>query len=61
MPGSPVQGVPTVSPSAAARAGGDATSADCVDLMVEARRRVREQFGVELEREVVLVGLELPT
>jgi len=40
---------------------GDATSADCVDLMVEARRRVREQFGVELEREVVLVGLELPT
>jgi UDP-N-acetylenolpyruvoylglucosamine reductase len=40
---------------------GDATSADCVALMVEARRRVREQFGVELEREVVLVGLELPT
>ena len=29
--------------------------------MVEARRRAREQFGVELEREVVLLGeLELP-
>ena len=38
-----------------------ATSADCVALMVEARRRVREQFGIELEREVALVGeLELP-
>ena len=38
-----------------------ATSADCVALMVEARRRAREQFGVELEREVVLLGgLELP-
>ena len=33
-----------------------ARSSDCVALMVEARRRVREQFGVELEREVVLVG-----
>jgi UDP-N-acetylenolpyruvoylglucosamine reductase len=40
---------------------GDATSADCLALMVEARRRAREQFGVELEREVVLLGgLELP-
>ena len=38
-----------------------ATSADCVALMVEARRRAREQFGVELEREVVFLGsLELP-
>jgi len=38
-----------------------ATSADCVALMVEARRRAREQFGVELEREVVFAGLpELP-
>jgi UDP-N-acetylenolpyruvoylglucosamine reductase len=37
-----------------------ATSADCLALMVEARRRVREEFGVVLEREVVLVGgLEL--
>jgi UDP-N-acetylenolpyruvoylglucosamine reductase len=37
-----------------------ATSADCVALMNEARRRVREQFGVELEHEVALVGpLEL--
>jgi UDP-N-acetylmuramate dehydrogenase len=39
---------------------GEATSADCLALMVEARRRAREQFGVVLEREVVLVGLELP-
>jgi len=38
-----------------------ATSGDCIALMVEARRRVREQFGVELKREVVLVGgIELP-
>ena len=38
-----------------------ATSADCVALMVEARRRAREQFGVTLEREVVFLGLpELP-
>ncbi len=37
-----------------------ATSADCVALMDEARRRAREQFGVELEREVAFVGpLEL--
>lgn len=37
-----------------------ATSADCLALMAEARRRAREEFGVELEREVVLVGgLEL--
>ena len=38
-----------------------ATTADCLALMVEARRRAREQFGVTLEREVVLVGgIELP-
>ncbi|HWQ25128.1 MAG TPA: UDP-N-acetylmuramate dehydrogenase [Gaiellaceae bacterium] len=38
-----------------------ATSADCLALMAEARRRALAQFGVELEREVVLVGgLELP-
>jgi len=38
-----------------------ATSADCLALMAEARRRAFAQFGVELEREVVLVGgLELP-
>ncbi len=38
-----------------------ATSADCVALMIEARRRAREQFGVELEREVVFAGLpDLP-
>ncbi|HKY23520.1 MAG TPA: UDP-N-acetylmuramate dehydrogenase [Gaiella sp.] len=33
-----------------------ATSADCIALMAEARRRVREQFGVDLEQEVVLLG-----
>ncbi len=35
---------------------GDATSADCLALMSEARRRAREQFGVELEHEVALIG-----
>jgi UDP-N-acetylmuramate dehydrogenase len=40
---------------------GGATSADCLALMVEARRRVHERFGVELEHEVRLLGpLELP-
>src|SRR5581483_6966162 len=40
---------------------GGATSADCLALIVEARRRAREQYGVELEHEVVLLGeLELP-
>jgi UDP-N-acetylenolpyruvoylglucosamine reductase len=33
-----------------------ATSADCLALMEEARRRARDEFGVELEHEVVLVG-----
>jgi UDP-N-acetylenolpyruvoylglucosamine reductase len=38
-----------------------ATSADCVGLMVEARRRAHDEFGVILEREVVFLGLpELP-
>jgi UDP-N-acetylmuramate dehydrogenase len=38
-----------------------ATSADCLALMAEARRRAREQFGVELEREVIFAGdIELP-
>jgi UDP-N-acetylmuramate dehydrogenase len=38
-----------------------ATSADCLALMTEARRRAYERFGVVLEREVVLLGgLELP-
>ena len=38
-----------------------ATSADCVALIVEARRRAHEQFGLVLEREVAFVGdLELP-
>lgn len=35
---------------------GGATTADCLALMAEARHRVRETFGVELEHEVVLVG-----
>lgn len=40
---------------------GGATSADALALMVEARRRAREQFGVELVHEVeFLGGLELP-
>jgi UDP-N-acetylmuramate dehydrogenase len=38
-----------------------ATSADCVALMAEARRRVLERFGVKLEHEVQFLGpLELP-
>ena len=38
-----------------------ATSADCVALMVEARRRAHEEYGVALEREVVFAALpELP-
>jgi UDP-N-acetylmuramate dehydrogenase len=35
---------------------GGATTADALALMAEARRRAREQFGVELEHEVVLLG-----
>jgi UDP-N-acetylmuramate dehydrogenase len=38
-----------------------ATSADAIALMAEARRRAWEQYGTELEHEVVLLGpLELP-
>jgi UDP-N-acetylmuramate dehydrogenase len=38
-----------------------ATSADCLALIAEARRRVHEQFGIELEHEVQFLGpLELP-
>ena len=37
-----------------------ATSADCLALMGEARRRAREEFGAELEHEVVLWGLASP-
>jgi UDP-N-acetylmuramate dehydrogenase len=36
---------------------GGARSADAVALMVEARRRAREQFGVELRHEVEFLGL----
>jgi UDP-N-acetylmuramate dehydrogenase len=40
---------------------GEATSADALALMVEARRRAHERFGVELKHEVQLLGdLELP-
>jgi UDP-N-acetylmuramate dehydrogenase len=35
---------------------GDATTADVVALMAEGRRRVTEQFGVELEPEVQALG-----
>lgn len=35
---------------------GDATAADVFALMQEARRRVRERFGIELENEVELIG-----
>ena len=40
---------------------GGATAHDALALMVEARRRANDQFGVALEREVELLGdLELP-
>jgi UDP-N-acetylmuramate dehydrogenase len=40
---------------------GSARTADCIAVMAEARRRVGEQFGVELEHEVRFLGpLELP-
>ncbi len=40
---------------------GGARSADALALMAEARRRVRERFGVTLEHEVRLLGpIELP-
>ena len=35
---------------------GGATAADVAALKNEAQRRVRDQFGVELENEVTLVG-----
>jgi UDP-N-acetylenolpyruvoylglucosamine reductase len=35
---------------------GGATTGDALALMAEARRRAREQFGVELEHEVELLG-----
>jgi UDP-N-acetylmuramate dehydrogenase len=35
---------------------GDARSTDAVALMVEARRRAAEQFGVDLEHEVQMLG-----
>lgn len=40
---------------------GDATSADVVAVMTEARRRAKEQFGVTLEHEVQTLGdIEIP-
>ncbi len=41
--------------------GGDATTADAIALMADARRQVHERFGVELEHEVKFLGpLRLP-
>jgi UDP-N-acetylenolpyruvoylglucosamine reductase len=41
---------------------GGATSADALALIAEARRRVHERFGIELEHEVRFLGpLELPS
>ena len=40
---------------------GGATTADCLALMDEARRRARERFGVELVHEVELLGPAAPT
>ena len=37
-----------------------ARTADALALMAEARRRAREQFGVELDHEVQLLGVALP-
>jgi UDP-N-acetylmuramate dehydrogenase len=38
-----------------------ATSADCIALMAESRRRVHDEFGIALEHEVQFLGpLELP-
>jgi UDP-N-acetylenolpyruvoylglucosamine reductase len=40
---------------------GEASSADAVALIAEARRRAREQYGVTLEPEVQLLGeIEIP-
>ncbi len=40
---------------------GSATTADCLALMAEARRRAHEAYGIALEHEVVLLGeIELP-
>jgi UDP-N-acetylenolpyruvoylglucosamine reductase len=40
---------------------GGATSADCIAVMAEARLRVHERFGVELQHEVQFLGpLDLP-
>ncbi len=40
---------------------GGATTADCLALMAESRRRARERFAVELEHEVVFLGgIDLP-
>jgi UDP-N-acetylenolpyruvoylglucosamine reductase len=39
-----------------------ATTADCLAVMAEARRRVHDRFGIELEHEVQFLGpLELPS
>jgi UDP-N-acetylenolpyruvoylglucosamine reductase len=61
LKGHPIGGA-TISPKHAnfIENAGRATSADCLALMHEARRRAHEELGVVLEHEVVLVGaLEL--
>jgi UDP-N-acetylenolpyruvoylglucosamine reductase len=41
---------------------GGATTADCLALMAESRRRALQTFGVLLEHEVVLLGeVEIPS
>jgi len=41
---------------------GTATTADVVAVMAEGRRRVKEQFGIELEPEVQALGpVEIPS
>jgi UDP-N-acetylmuramate dehydrogenase len=35
---------------------GEATTADVLALMAEGRRRVKEEFGIELEPEVQVLG-----
>jgi UDP-N-acetylmuramate dehydrogenase len=41
---------------------GGATTADCLAVMAECRRRAWDEHGIALEHEVVLLGgLEVPT
>jgi UDP-N-acetylmuramate dehydrogenase len=38
---------------------GDATAADIVELAKRARNQVKEMFGITLEAEVNLIGIEI--